>query len=350
MKPLAILLFVPLIVSCVSPSENKSGFFKQYVETVEKDKTKEYSFFTLYDNESNRFSLTFGYGLHFFYEIKIVEYDLTDWYHYPNEGVFADDYESVTFNLDARSESELFVDGKYVLSHEIKNNEDVFFLSFNDEIISLTKEPKISPKYINPNLVGDFTYEDKFDISISVGSLKDKRPVNVSLIENETNYATSNYVINDNSMDFVINGENGTYITEGNATLSYASNQVTLINNENTYLLTKKEQKGDSYFGNEELTATFSNEYVSITLGSLVGSNRRFLNLNELKEGGKKNIYALFAIEDDGDTLKNEQNLSGNLVFTSNSTIKLVHSIKNNKDKIDLYKDNVLLYENLNIL
>ena len=71
------------------------------------------------------------------------------------------------------------------------------------------------------------------------------------------------------------------------------------------------------------------------------------MKLDELKEGGKKDMYVLFSVVDEGESLINEQGLTGNLVFTANSVVKITHTLKDNKDKIDLYKNNELLYENL---
>ncbi len=348
-KKTYLLSLIPLLTSCFNtPSTTKTNYFKQYEDIVSKNPNGEYSFITLYDESDNRFSLTFGYGDHFHYEIKITEYDLTYNYIYPNEGKFSEDYESITFELDVKSESELFPDGNYTLKHEYKDNDDDFVLDVNGEEIKLTKEAKTPAKYINPNLVGDFIYEDYFSLSVTVSSLKTHREVSVSLKENDLTFVGENFVINDNNLPFKIKGDkDGSYIKLGDALLYYSLNVVNLKIGDTTYKLTRKQKEATSYFLNKDLEATFSNEYISITVSSLLGDKRRYLKLDELKEGGKKDMYVLFSVVDEGESLINEQGLTGNLVFTPNSVVKITHTLKENKDKIDLYKNNELLYENL---
>ena len=69
--------------------------------------------------------------------------------------------------------------------------------------------------------------------------------------------------------------------------------------------------------------------------------------INELVDGGKSNITTYFNIGDDGDSLTSAQNISGNAIFTSGNTYKFVHTVSNETDKIDLYKNNALLYSDL---
>ena len=355
MKKVLTLLLLVFLASCAptsSQEEKYEGkFFKSYTDTVDNDDTKEYTFFTLYDKDDNRFSVTFNYGLHFHYEIKITEYDINTWYHYANEGTFSSDYEKAIFTLDEKSESELFPDGEYILSHHFINNKDVFDLSVNGNILHLSDEPITPPTFINQNLIGEFKYEDKFELSLTVGSLKDKRPVSIVIKENDLSFNASNLVVSNNAVSFDIAGTtNGEYIKAGKGKLNIESSKVNLTIGENIYQLTKKEKEvTDSYFSNKDNTSTFYNDKVSITLSNMMGDSYRYLLIDELEEGGKRNISALFSIKDNGNILINQQSISGNIIFLTGNSYKLTHTIINNKDKIDLYKNNEILFEDLNI-
>jgi hypothetical protein len=151
-------------------------------------------------------------------------------------------------------------------------------------------------------------------------------------------------------VSFTINGStDGEYIKRGIATLTKNSKDIVLKINNETYPLTLNNKQEVSYFNDENNNSTFSNEFVSITLGNMVGSEYRFVKLSELQEGGKKDSQILFKIIDDGEAVVNSQVLNGTLIFTAGSQVKIVHSNKQGKDQIDLYKNNELLYSNLTI-
>ena len=357
MKKVLLLLSLPLLFSCADSkkSEPYTGqYFKKYYDKVEQDSSREYSFLTLYDAEDNRFSVTFGYGLHFFYELKITEYDINDWYHSPNEGVFAEDYESVSFTFNAASESELFPDGTYILSHQYVENKHAFTLSVNGNVLPLTTQKKTRPTFINDGLIGEFSYKENnqiaFTLSCDVGPLSRKRPVIITLKEGELSFGASTIIVKSSSVSFTIGGDyEGQYVKFGSASLSVDSaEQVTLKIGRKSYKLTKESGPvQSSYFGDENNHSTYSNKYVSMTLSNLMGTSFRYIQLSELQEGGRKDWFVLFNILDEGNRLTNKQSLGGNLIFTSDSTVSLVHSVVNDHDKVDLYKDGILLYESL---
>ena len=355
-KIFLIFATIPVFSFCsnIPPVEKYDGeYFKQFEERVDGDNTKEYSFFTLYDGEANRFELTFGYGLHFFYEIQITEYDMDDWYYSPNEGVFSEDYESITFTLDAKSKSELFPDGTYVLTHAWVYNKHTFTLTVNDEVFSLTTKKNNRPHYISSDLVGSFDYKVnnsiKFTLNVDVTSLADNRRVSVSLSEGDKNFTGSNIVYSTAYISFdVVGSSSGELIKTGSGKLEYKNEKYTFTNNRQSYSMTKKGDQGStSYLNDPNNNSTFSNEHVSIKLGMLLGKDYRYLVLSELDEGGRQNMQVLFRFEDENESLINDQRANGNLIFTSGKQIKITHTLENENHKIRLFIDNELLYDNL---
>ena len=69
--------------------------------------------------------------------------------------------------------------------------------------------------------------------------------------------------------------------------------------------------------------------------------------INELVEGGKSNFTTFFNIGDDGNSLTSAQEIKGNVIFTAGNTYKFTHTKISDVDKIDLYKNDTLLYSNL---
>ena len=354
-KELSLLLLLPLFVGCASTNgatpSSQNGYFKQFEEQVEVAE-REYTFIELYDGSLNRFQVSFIYDLHFGYSLRIVEYDLFDWYHAPNEGVFANDYESITFEFSDLSSSDLFKRGEYTLYHSLVNGKDSFKLKAVDIEYPLTTTKKDAPVHINGNLVGTFLYEDKFSITSQVSTKEEGLKSTILLTEEDKEFTTSNLVFNDASVSFATTGsQDGEYIKDGGSyTFSYNENNETwkLVSGSNEYNLAKKDEEKptkEGYFYSN-LVKT-SNAHVVIDILNELGEERRQVLLSELDPGGKANFAAFLLISNNGESLVNEQSLSGKLIFTSDASIELRHSTINNIDKFELYRNNQLLYDDL---
>ncbi len=107
---------------------------------------------------------------------------------------------------------------------------------------------------------------------------------------------------------------------------------------------------------NEYLTKTpskynlYNNKDVSYEVHTNMGGTSYILfYIHELVEGGK-NINCVFEVVDE-DTVTNFQTITSpnNKIFVGHDKYTFVHSVVNDVDKVDLYFDNVLAYENLTI-
>ena len=355
-KKLLLLLTLPLIIGCSAPKKDddtttKDGYFKQFEERVNESE-QEYSFISLYDDISNRFKVEFIYDLHFGFSLKITEYDLFDWYHAPNEGEFASDYESVIFTFSDESSSDLFKKGKYVLYHSLINNIDSFKLLAVDTEYKLTTTSKDAPIHINGDLVGKFVYqennEDIFTLESIVSSKEDGLKSTITLKEGDIEFTTTNLSFKSASTTFTLNADkDGGYLKSNTTyTFKYIENTETwqLSNKRDTYNLIKleeeKEEK-DGYFYKK--ISRMYNDHFTLDIESNVGEDRRFVILSELDEGGKTCFSAFFEIKNDGESLVNMNSLSGKIIFTSGATIEFKHE----DDQVKLYKDNTLLFDDI---
>ena len=355
-----VLSLIPFLIGCASSGgnsnpEGSTGYFKQFEEQVEASE-REYTFIELYDAEQNRFQVSFIYDLHFGYSLRIVEYDLFDWYHAPNEGKFSNDYESVIFEFTDFSSSSLFKRGEYILYHSIVNEKDSFKLKAVDIEYNLTTTKKDTPIHINGDLVGTFVYkqnnEELFSIKSEVSSKEEGLVSTITLKEENKEFSTSNLTFGGASVTFIAHGnQDGEYIKDGvSYVFSYNESTETwkLKADNNEYALEKKDEEKptkDGYFYTHLVKV--SNSHVVINILNELGEDRRHVQLSELDQGGKSNFTAFFYIDNNGESLINQQSLSGNIIFTSDASIELRHSVVNNADKIDLYRNNQLLYDDL---
>lgn len=352
---------ISLLVGCgISPKKPVSyeNYFQRFFDKV-KDSEKEYHFLDLYDAEENRFKVEFLYEPHFHFGLKITEYDIYTVYHYPDEGVFSDDYEQVTFEL-VSSESTLFPAGIYVLSHVYEDGENKFSLLAGTINYELTTTKKDDPVGFDSGLLGDFSYynndQKAFAMNVSAEKENDTYNIYVSFDEGDLHFEATDIKRNGKIINFTISGkQNGTYLKNGtNAKFEYKDENV----EEETWILTLGSKKYYMEYGEgghtDPKTGFFydgmyliSNDDFSLQMNMRMGELAVQVIINELGEGGKKNISTFFNIGDNGDSLTSAQNISGNLVFTTGNTYKFVHSVSNETDKIDLYKNNTLLYSNL---
>ena len=361
-----LLLIFPLFVLTVGCANNKpnknesTDYFKQYYEEVT-DPEGEYSFINLFDKNGNRFNVEFLYEPHFQFGLRIVEYAISPIFHYPNEGVFANDYESVTFTL-AESGSDLFTAGEYVLTHTVSKGKESFTLKANNKTYALTTTPKEPPILFNVGLIGEFAYvvdeNKKFSLIVSADAFGETYTLEVSLEEGELEFNGNVTTINEKSIEFnVIGSSSGEYVAINKvASFTYDDTQADgehwyFSQEGHTYEMTYIEEEEppvthDGYFYNNFVTV--SNSDFSMAITSLAfGDAAVMVTINELGEGGKQNIPTYFLIGDNGDSLTNMQAIMGNTVFEPSSTYKFVHSVNNEVDQIVLYKDNQLLYSNL---
>ena len=208
-KLLLAVSAISLLVSCGSAApkkENYDHYFQRFFEKV-KNPEKEYHFLDLYDAEDNRFKVEFLYEPHFHFGLKITEYAIYTVYHYPDEGIFSDDYEQVSFELVA-SESTLFPAGVYVLSHTLEDGQNKFSLQANTITYELTTTPKEDPVGFDSGLLGDFSYyvnDDKaFDMSVTAEKVDTTYNLYVSLTEGELEFEATNIKRNGKSISFNI--------------------------------------------------------------------------------------------------------------------------------------------------
>ena len=362
-KSVLALLFIPFLFSCSNKGSSDEGFFKRFKDQID-NKEEEVTFLNLFDSISNLYSVDFYYDLHIGFSLKITEYDLLDYYYYPNEGVFSDDFESVTFQLSDRNDSELFPAGTYVLEHKLVNKADSFTLKVSNVTdnltYNLTTTHKDAPIHIDINLVGTFDYkvndETMFTIYSKVGSKADGFPSTITLNEGDKEFNASNYHFSNSEVTFDISGtSDGTYIKRtNNVSIKYSesSDSCKLILGNDNYPLVKRDEGPigkEGFFYNNALR--LSNEYFTMEMKSEVGTERRYYSISELDEGGRKNMVVLFRIYNQGETLRNDQGFNGYTIFSgvTSDTLEFRHRVENDADIVDVYRNNSLLYSNLTI-
>ena len=346
-KSLILLSIIPFLFSCRSFGE---GYFEYVEEKLQNEGEGEYSFLHLYDKALNRFNVEFMYDLHFGLSLKIVEYDDQDIYIYPNEGKISKNYEQVTFTNTACDSSELFPRGEYTLSHKYKFGKDTFNLLAVDINYSLTLDKKEKPSFLDKELIGKY-HDEENNISIEVNRSSKKNGLVTSIILKEGNktYIGTDFIFSDDQVEFKIKGDkDGEYIKNGSAALTYdsSSNEYILtIGNFDYVVLKVKEDEGEKGFFQKGYFKV-SNSHLSIEFINYFGESKVQLKLEELDEGGSI-VVAFFDILDDGESLKNTQELDGKLIFTKGNEYTLKHSLVGERDKVDLYKNDTLLYQDL---
>ena len=359
-KLLLAVSAISLLVSCgtTSKKENYDHYFKRFFDKV-KNTEKEYHFLDLYDAEDNRFKVEFLYEPHFHFGLKITEYAIYTIYHYPDEGVFSSDYEQVTFELVA-SESALFPAGIYVFSHTLEDGQNKFSLQASTITYELTTTPKEDPVGFDSGLLGDFSYYKNdtkaFGMSVTAEKVDNTYNLYVSLSEGDLEFEAAGIKKNGKNISFTVSGnQNGTYLKNGtSAKFEYKDEDV----EEETWILTLGSKKYYMEYGDEPhvdpKTGFFydnmyliSNDDFTFKMNMRMGELAVQVIINELVEGGKNNITTFFNIGDDGNSLTSAQGITGNVIFTAGNTYKFTHTKISDVDKIDLYKNDTLLYSNL---
>ena len=369
-----LLTSMSLLVGCtsnssgdVTPSEpepTESHYFKNIADSIEAGISEETLFQTFYDNDDNRFYVELHFDLHFNLSLRIVEYDLWNFILYPNEGAISEDYEEITFKYMASERSELFTKGTYVLKHELVDKVDKFTLDAAGEQYTLTTEVKEDPCYIDKDLVGEFEYVvssvTQFKLTVNVGTKQEHYPVTISLKEESKSFSGSNIKNSGTSTSFDISGDtDGTYVKNAtNVRFVYSENNETykITINENTYSLNKtkgmdEEEEESNFFIDNATKVKFVCDDFEAKLAS-ASPERVFIMFKELVEGGNTNFWCWFETNKEADTIVNSQSITNqkNKIFTGVTEYKFKHSVANNEDKVDLYFDGVLQYENLNIV
>ena len=357
---LLLLPLISLVASCGSHSNgNKAPYFQHIADMVESGINEEITFDTFYDKVDNRFNVTFHYDLHFGLALKVEEYDLWNNIFHINEGVINEGYESITFTYSGLETSDLFTRGEYVLSHELVNNIDKFSLITPTSTLSLTKQSKEPPHYIDKGLVGEFEYEDYFSIRIDVGEKSEHYPVTITLWEGDNTFSGANITNNGMTTSFNITGDSdGEYIKKNTqASISYIEENdsyILTISNV-TYVLVKTKgiddhsDNNDNFFFNHVGTLSLSCLDFKVSITSKMGNDYIYLLFNELVDNGNPSFVCLFAMEED--TIYNFQNItnSNNKIFINHDKYVFKHYLDNNVDKVDLYFDGVLTYQDLTI-
>ena len=355
MKKFALLLLLPILVGCGdNPTPSSNGYFKQYKDQVT-DLEKEYSFITLYDGVENqsRFSLEFLYEPHFHFGLKITEYAVQPVIHYPNEGIFSNDYESVTFTL-VNSTSALFPKGKYVLSHYLDNEIDQFRLTCGNTVYPLTSEKKKSPYKLNPGLYGKFEYQvnEEALFEIKVEESNDTEVI-VSLKENEKEFTASEYSMLGDELDFkIIGNSDGTYLKNNTLAKFIYNDEGTeeemwtlylgSVSYHLTYIHIDPVDPTEGYFRNNKVI--LSNNSFSCELVNVMGGLGWQVKLTV----GEKSIYTFFTISDDGESLSSS-GINLTPVFEASNTYRFTHYLEGTTDKVDLFKNDVIYYQDLTI-
>lgn len=366
-----ILLFtsMSLLMGCSPASSNESGtteshYFKNVAESIEAGISEETLFQTFYDNDDNRFYVELYYDFHFNLSLRIVEYDLWNFILYPSEGVISEDYEQITFKYMANERSELFTKGTYVLKHELVDKVDKFTLDAAGEQYTLTVNSKEDPHYIDKDLVGEFEYivsnVTEFTLTVNVGTKAEHYPVTISLKEGSKSFSGSNIQNSETSTSFDISGDaDGTYVkSASNVRFVYSENnetyKITILGN--TYSLKKtkgmdEEEEDSNFFIDNATKIKFVCDDFEAKLSN-TSPGRVFIMFKELVEGGNTNFWCWFETNKEADTVVNTQSITSqkNKIFTGVTEYKFKHTVVNNEDKVDLYFDSVLVYENLNIV
>ena len=335
------------------------GHYQGIKEELAKGVTEEKTWATYYDKDDNRFNITLHYDLHFGLALHIVEYDLWDFLANANEGEVSEDSESITFTNSALEKTALFKRGTYVLSHTSNGG---FTLDAAGVLLNLTTEAKEDPNYIDKDLVGTYEYRKgvakTFELSVQVGEKENHYPTTITLNEGSKTFTGSNLKNNEATSTFDISGSSdGQYIknTVG-AELAYNENNETykLKIGDTTYNLTKtsgyiEPEKEKGYFELNVDKIKLSCSDFEVTMTDMGGTGYILFYIHELVEGGK-NINCVFEVVDE-DTVTNFQTITNpnNKIFVGHDKYTFVHSVVNDVDKVDLYFDGVLAYENLTI-
>lgn len=360
----SVLLFAStlLLLGCSPKSDTpktQGGYFQNVKNDIEEGVTEEKEWGKFYDKDDNRFVVTLHYDLHFGLAIHIEEYDLWNFLVNANEGEVSEDAESITFTNSALEKTDLFKKGTYVLTHNNGN----FTLNAAGVVLNLTTTAKEDPHYILKDLVGKFEYqsggETKFTMDVEVGTKAEHYPVSISIEEGNKTFTGSNIRNNSSTTTFDISGTSvGQYIksTTG-ATFTYNENNetFTLKIDNNSYLLTKNEGEGEetdeSYFESTIGKVKFVCDDFEARVSSNSSGAYLQLIIKELVADGNTNIQCFFQMVDE-DTLTNVQSIGNpkNKVFIGHDEYTFKHSVVNDTDKVDLYFDGVLAYENLSIV
>lgn len=349
-KKLLALSIIPLLCAC--SIRIGDGFFEFIKEAIEDGIDEDFAFLQLYDGEMNRFSADLIYSVRDGLSLKIVEYDDEDIFIYPHGGEVSKSSNEITFTNDLYSSSELFQSGKYVLSHKKKDSDETFSLLAGDINYPLTTKKKDRPSFMNKSLVGKY-YDEGEHYSLEVNRSSKKNGMTPSIILKEENktYIGVDFTFSIDQVEFRIAGdEDGEYLKNGSAALTYDKEEdlyIFTIGDTDCTVLKVKEDESNKGFFRKSYFKVF-NEHLSIELMNSLGTNKKQLEIKELDEGGET-LMGIFDVLDNGETLKNAQELNGKLIFTKNNEYTLKHSVANNLDKVDLYKNGYLIYQDLEI-
>lgn len=339
--------------------KTEEGYFQNIKDELEKGVTEEKTWATFYDKDDNRFVLTLHYDLNFGLAIHIEEYDLWNFLVNANGGTVSEDAESITFTNSALEKTDLFKKGTYVLAHNNGN----FTLNAAGVVLNLTTTVKEDPHYIYKDLVGSFEYkvseDTKFTLDVEVGTKADHYPVTISIKEGDKSFTGSNIKNNSTTTTFDISGtSDGEYIKASTGvtfTYSEINGTYKLKIGNNTYSLSKLEEEEEEYdkgyFERSAGKYKFTCNDFEVRVSNMTGNAYIQLVFKELVEGGNPNFQCLFQIIDN-DTITNVQSItnSKNKVFVGHNKYTFKHSKTGNTDKVDLYFDEVLAYENLTIV
>ena len=340
-----------------NPPVTTPGYFKRFEEQLVGHEEEDVTFLELFDGVNNDYSVSFVYEPHFHLGLRIVDYSLDFEYIHPNEGTYAEDYESISFTLSGYfPENKTFRNGNYSLNHSLVNEQDVFTLTSPNNTFALTTTRKGEPNYINSDLIGKYEYkvgeDSKFNINVEVGERANGYPVTIGLSEGEKAFTTSNISYSGNKVDFTVNGnEDGAYISNGVAgTFSYSDNtgKYTLKLGDNSYALTEVEDDTPEsrYFFAANIQLEHTDFKVEMNIDLLTGTMRRL----GIHEYGYTKTFVLFQISEDGDEMTSCQNVSNRNIFNSQAgELVFKHRVENGVDKVDLYIRNTLAYSDIPI-
>ena len=112
-----------------------------------------------------------------------------------------------------------------------------------------------------------------------------------------------------------------------------------------------EEEEDSNFFIDNATKIKFVCDDFEATLSN-TSPGRVFIIFKELVEGGNTNFWCWFETNKEADTIVNIQSITSqkNKIFTGVTEYKFKHSVVNSEDKVDLYFDGVLQYENLNIV
>ena len=335
-KKLLALSIIPLLCAC--SIRIGDGFFEFIKEAIEDGIDEDFAFLQLYDGEMNRFSADLIYSVRDGLSLKIVEYDDEDIFIYPHGGEVSKSSNEITFTNDLYSSSELFQSGKYVLSHKKKDSDETFSLLAGDINYPLTTKKKDDEG-------------EHYSLEVNRSSKKNGMAPSIILKEENKTYIGIDFTFSPDQVEFRITGdEDGEYLKNGSAALTYDKEEdsyIFTIGSTDYKVLKVKEDESNKGFFRKSYFKVF-NERLSIELINSLGVNKKQLEIKELDEGGET-LMGIFDVLDNGETLKNAQELNGKLIFTKNNEYTLKHSVANDLDKVDLYKNGYLIYQDLEI-